>query len=261
MTLDGLLRPLASGFCVALTAAALMPAGGPALAQQYGAPVRYGEPYAPPTYAPPSGAGLRRGMDDTPRREAYRDPPPVRPGIWQGLYVGGHGAYVTGSATPSGNWDKVDVSGGGLGLHAGYNAQFGNWVVGLEADGTWSNASGSRAFADPATVDARAHWTNSLRLRAGYAFNNVLLYATGGAALGNFEMGVTAPSITSSISQTSLGYVVGGGVEMKFAENWSGRIEALHYGFNGKSFDFATGTVPVDLSVTTVRAGLTYHFH
>ena len=266
MTLDCLLRPLASSFCVALTAAALMPQGGQAQAQQYGAPMRYGEPYAPPKTEPklierPSGVGRRRAMDDTPRREAYRAPPP-RPSIWQGLYVGGNVGYVAGSATPSGSsWDKVDLSGAGLGLHAGYNAQFGNWVVGLEADGTWSNASGSRAFTNPATVDANANWTNSLRLRAGYAFDNVLVYATGGAALGKFDIGVTAPSVASVVSQTSFGYVVGAGVEMKFAQNWSGRLEALHYGFNNKTLDFATGSEPVDLGVTTVRAGISYHFH
>ena len=265
MTLDALLRPLASSFCVALTAAALMPPGSQAQAQQYGAPMRYGEPYAPPAYAPPpydkpSGVGRRRAMDDTPRRQFDAEAP--RPNIWQGLYVGGHVGYVTGSATPSASsWDKVDLSGAGLGLHAGYNAQFGNWVVGLETDGTWSNASGSRVFTDPSSVDAHSNWTSSLRLRAGYAFNNVLVYATGGAALGNFDIGVTTPSVSSVISQTSLGYVVGAGVEMKFARNWSGRLEALHYGFNNKTYDFATGSVPVDLGTTTVRAGLSYHFN
>ena len=256
MTVDVLMRPVAFKICAALVAAILLPMASPAEAQQYGAPSRYGEPYAPP-----SGVGQRRAFDDTPRRNSYRAPPPVRPSIWQGLYVGGHGAYVTGSATPSGGFDSVDFSGGGGGLQVGFNAQHGNWVVGLEGDGTWTNATGSRSFDGPVSVDARANWLSSLRLRAGYAFDNVLVYGTAGAAVGNFDLSVTNTTLASSATNSNFGYVVGGGVEMKFAQNWSGRLEALYYGFNEKSFNFATGTVPVDLGVTTVRAGISYHFN
>lgn len=253
MSLDGLLRPLAYSFCLGLTGLALAPVAGPAQAQQYGAPMHYGEPYAPP-----SGLGQRRAFDDTPKRQSYAEPV-VRPSIWQGLYLGGNAGYVTGHATPSGAYDNVDFSGGAFGLHGGYNAQTGNWVMGLEADGSWSNASGSSA--NPATVNARMNWNNSLRLRAGYAFNNVLVYATGGAAFTNFDIGIPSLAASSSISQTSLGYAAGGGVELKFDRHWSGRVEALHYGFGEKTYDFATGTVPVGLGATTVRAGLTYHFN
>ena len=255
MSLDGLLRPLACSFYLGLTALALAPVTGPAQAQQYGAPVNYGEPYAPP-----SGLGKRRAFDDTPRRRSH-DEHGEQPGIWQGLYLGGNVGYVIGSATPAGSYDNVDFSGAGYGLHGGYNVQRDHWVVGLEFDGNWSNAQGSRSFTDPATVDARMNWNNSLRLRAGYTFSNVLIYATGGGAFGNFDLSLSTPAVSSSINQTSFGYVVGGGIEMKFARNWSGRVEALHYGFGDKSYGFATGTVPVDLGVTTVRAGLSYHFN
>lgn len=255
MSLDGLLRPVARSFCVGLTALVLMPQSGTVQAQQYGAPTQYGEPYAPP-----SGVGGRRSMDGTPRRET-NSANYGGPGIWQGLYIGGHGAYVTGSAWPAGTYDTVSFSGGGLGLHGGYNFQRHNWVFGLEADGGWSNASGSRTFADPATVNAGLNWNSSFRLRAGYAVNNVLLYATGGIALGNFDLSVATPSVASGFNKTAAGYVVGGGIEMKFARDWSGRVEALYYGFNSDTYNFASGSVPVDLGVTTVRAGITYHFN
>ncbi len=255
MTANTLLRALACSFSAGLTAMTLLLASSTAQAQRYGAPTRYGEPYAPP-----SGVGSRRPLDDTPRFKNAPPPPMARPGIWQGLYVGGHGGYVTGSATPTNGYDTVDFTGGAFGVHVGYNAQMGNVVIGLEGDGTWSNGSGSRAFSGPAFVQADLNWTSSLRLRAGYAVNNVLFYGTGGLAFGNFGIGVGTTDVASSISQTSLGYVVGGGIEMKFHQNLSGRVEALYYGFNDKTYDFATGSVPVDLNATTIRAGLTYHF-
>ena len=226
MSLDVLLRPLAQGFCMCLTVAALMPQPAAAQAQQYGAPVRYGE-----GYAPSSGVGGRRSMDGTPSRNSYGSAY-GSPSIWQGLYVGGHGAFVAGSAWPTGSYDTVDFSGGALGLHGGYNFQSQNWVFGLEADTGWSNASGSRNFSNPATVDAAMNWNSSFRLRAGYAVNNILFYATGGIALGNFDLSVSTPSAASGINKTTAGYVVGGGIEMKFARNWSGRVEGLYYGFN-----------------------------
>lgn len=257
MTFDVVLRPLALSFCAALGAAALLPATVPATAQSYGAP-RYGEPSN-------SGATPRRALDNSYRRPALAPLPAhrgyPRPGIWQGVYAGGHGGYLAGDATPSQGFDSVDFAGGALGLHVGYNWQGGNWVVGLEGDGTWANGRGSRTFAGPTLVDARADWTSSLRLRAGYSFSNVLIYATGGAAFGGFDLGVDTGGISSRIGETVFGYAAGGGAEMKFTPNMSGRIEALYYGFNDKSFNFASGTLPVDLGVTSVRAGLTYHFN
>ncbi len=248
---------LSRSLYLAVAALALVTAASVVQAQQYGAPTRYGEPYAPP-----SGVGSRRPLDDTPRFK-HSPPPPrmAQPGIWQGLYIGGHGGYVTGSATPTNGYDTIDFTGGVFGVHAGYNAQMGSLVLGLEGDGTWSNASGSRAFGGPTFVQTDMNWTSTLRMRAGYAVSNVLFYGTGGLAFGNFDIGVGTTDVASSISKTSLGFVVGGGVEMKFTQNLSGRVEALYYGFNDKTYDFATGSVPVDLNATTVRAGLTYHFN
>jgi outer membrane immunogenic protein len=220
----------------------------------------YGNAYREEPYA---RVGARRPLDGTPRRGSPRPvayAPPPRPSIWQGIYLGAHGGYSFASATPSQSFDTVDMSGGAAGGHMGVNLQSGNLVIGLEADGTWHDASGSRSFAGPAYVDAFADWTASFRGRLGYAFGNVLVYATGGAALGGFDIGVASGGTASRMSDTVLGYAVGGGLEMEFSPEWSGRIEALHYGFSEKTFQFATGSVPVDLGVTTVRAGLTFHF-
>ena len=251
------MRCVLAGFGAAFLIALVLSA--PASSQQYAAP-RYGEPYKAP---PPAFVGKRRALDGTPRRNQPAPAPyypPVRPRIWEGLYLGGHGGYSFGAATPSNGSDSVDMSGGALGAHLGYNFQNGDWVFGLEADGSWNNASGSGAFAGPTFVDAHTDWTSSLRGRLGYSFGAVLLYATGGVAVGGFDLGVDTGIISSRVNETVFGYVAGGGIEAKLHDNWSGRIEALHYGFGEKHFGFASGNIPVDLGVTTVRAGLTYHF-
>ncbi len=261
-----MLRPLALASSAALAATALWPGAMSASAQHYvppyGAPTKYGAPYTAP---PPSMAGARsdrRALDNS-----YRAPPPtrgyepLRPGIWNGLYIGGNAGYAAGSSTPSGTSDSVDMSGGAFGVHAGYNWQVRELVLGLEGDAAWNNVDGTRSFAGPLTVTAHNDWTASLRARAGYSFSNLLVYATGGVAWGGSDITSASAGLSTSASETLFGYVVGGGLEMKFMPNLSGRIEGLHYGFNDDKHRFGSGSLPIDTSVTTVRAGLTFHFN
>jgi outer membrane immunogenic protein len=100
------------------------------------------------------------------------------------------------------------------GLQAGYNFQFGSFVVGIEGDINWLNASKSASWynsgdwgtgaeicvisaADVAYCDGtweaglRAkttmNWFGTLRGRAGVAFDRALIYVTGGLAFGNIK--------------------------------------------------------------------------
>lgn len=219
----------------------------------------YGQPYAKPVYsagpapfAPPSRAGAsRRSIDQSPREfGAYG-----RPNIWQGLYIGGHvgadfgGADADKSVSPTG------------GLHVGYNWQWNNVVAGLEVDASAKSLEASRNYGGGVRTEASQDWASSMRLRLGYAFDNTLIYATGGYAIGNFDVGLRQPGVAYKSNDTLNGYVVGAGVEMKFAPNWSGRVEGLYYGFAEKTYAFPTGTVKTDVDYATVRAGLTYHFN
>ena len=222
MTFDVVLRPLALSFCAALGAAALLPATVPATAQSYGAP-RYGEPSN-------SGATPRRALDNSYRRPALAPLPAhrgyPRPGIWQGVYVGGHGGYLAGDATPSQGFDSVDFAGGALGLHVGYNWQGGNWVVGLEGDGTWANGRGSRTFAGPTLVDARADWTLQPQA-AGWIF----LQQCSDLCHRRRRIRRVRPRRRYrrhffTHRRNCFWICGGGGVEMKFTPNMSGRIEA-----------------------------------
>lgn len=254
MSVVVLLRPLALASLAIVSVVSLQQ---PAAAQQYGAPVTYGSPYGPP---PPARAPKpRRQLGEPYRVSSYE--PAGRPGIWQGLYVGGNVGYVSGGLTPDGTIGTLDLTGGTVGGHVGYNWQFGAVVLGIEGDGAWNNADGTRSFAGPVLVAAQNDWLMSARLRAGYSFGQALIYATGGIAWGNFDLSIADTLGASRASETLFGYVVGGGLEMKLAPNWSARVEGLYYGFGESDFRIGGGAVPVDAHTTTIRAGLTYHFN
>lgn len=75
-------------------------------------------------------------------RPAYKAPTYVRamPYNWAGFYVGGNvgsgwataSADLTGPAGLTSNSASENLNGGIFGAQAGYNWQFGQWVVGLE---------------------------------------------------------------------------------------------------------------------------------
>ena len=254
------LRPCAPASFAALSATAVFATAPSASAQQYVPPYKassqYGAPYSPP----PSMAGARRPLDSSYSAPQYGSER-VRPGIWNGLYLGGNAGYAVGDATPSGSLDTIDISGGSLGVHAGYNWQFRDWVLGLEGDAAWNGVEGSRTFSGPLWVQAQNDWTATLRVRAGYSFSNLLVYATGGLAWSGVDLSSSTGATGGSTRETLLGYVIGGGLEMKVTSNISARLEALHYGFNDDHFTIGGSSLPIDTSMTTLRAGLTFHFN
>ncbi len=102
---------------------------------------------------------------------------------------------------------------------------------------------------------------SSARLRLGYASGNWLVYATGGVALGDIDVALKDTGIDDQMSQTMVGYAIGGGVELKLTDSWVARVEALHYGFSEEEFKSAPGRIGIDADVTTVRAGLSMRFN
>jgi outer membrane immunogenic protein len=165
------------------------------------------------------------------------------------------------------------------GFEAGYNWQVGsNWLLGLEADFSFSGMSGQTSststfdnappIAQASTVDQKTDWYGTVRGRAGWiATPNLLLFGTGGFAYGrvadsaNYVLNSSAPGgvaaaviavapfgaiclingatcFSGSSFQTRTGWTVGGGAEWMFNQHWSAKIE---YQF----VDLGTGTVRV----------------
>ncbi len=144
------------------------------------------------------------------------------------------------------------------GALAGYNWRAGILVVGAEVDIT-ALAGGGRqetvgykdAFTEYRTeAAAELNAIATLRARMGFLVDaRTLLYATGGLAAGHashavhaFDVGSGCGNgsglcITGNESGWSTGWVVGGGAEFLFAENWTLRGEFLHYDLGSIGFE------------------------
>lgn len=197
-----------------------------------------------------------------------RPPPPVYkapavvapPFSWTGFYIGGNvgAGWSRGSWTDSLfglNWNPnnnaVFIGGGQVGA----NYQIQNFVVGLEADFDWAannnNSSNSVTVitgAGPQTfqLSANNRWITTVAARVGYAWDRVLVYAKGGGGWvgnGNFTLlnVGTGATFTASNSNTNAGWLVGGGVEWAFAQNWTVRAEYDFLGLNNRSFTVPAG--------------------
>lgn len=159
---------------------------------------------------------------------------------WSGLFVG----FNAGGGTDRNCWTNLfaggvptvpsvsegcpQATGALLGGQIGYRWQVSNWVFGVEAQGDWANLEGttSSLFLTTPLVTNQSK-INGLGLftgQVGYAWNKVLWFAKGGAA-------VTSNQYNGSLTETSAGFdqgsdtrwggAVGTGIEVGFAPNWS----------------------------------------
>jgi opacity protein-like surface antigen len=194
---------------------------------------------------------------------------------------GGGGGGGGGGAAVVGLEDDDGILGG---VHLGYNWQKGAYVFGVEGD------------ADIADEDFRDYLA-SARVRLGYSFDRVLLYGTAGVAFaktaGSVASLLTTPGgpggdgadgkhenvagfgggvggagglgggtiTTTSEGDDKVGFVVGGGFEVKLSQSTSLGLEGLYYGFDGgdgsSSGDFFEADD--DASVAVVRGRVTFH--
>lgn len=259
-------------------------------------------------------------------------PPPF---TWTGFYVGlnaggawasnGHnnnGLFPFVGAIPLGTFVPVSShssNNGGFigGVQAGYNYQFtpgSGFVVGVETDIDYANIGRNHSATFPAftlpqfpgTIFSPALGVNNnhsnqylgtVRLRAGYAWDRFLVFATGGFAYGgvnNASVGAgviatTAPGFvvpttglvaavptTTAIgiggtrsSSTKTGWTIGGGVEYAWTNNITLKAEYLFANFgNNRSAPgvFLPGIASAfnnrggSVDVNIFRVGLNYKF-
>lgn len=198
---------------------------------------------------------------------------------WTGAYAGIQGGWGWGdldrvesliNPTQTGH---LHGDGGLAGGTLGYNCQSSNWVVGVEADYAWSDirVGGHNATVFPlctnggiGTCGAKLENFGTVRGRLGYAVDRVLFYGTAGLGFGDLKGFVSQPFFGSgSSTKFSTGFVYGGGIEAIIVNNWSAKIEYLHYDA-GDSSKFQNATVVVnradDWSADIVRVGLNYKF-
>jgi outer membrane immunogenic protein len=202
---------------------------------------------------------------DIPARMPTKAPAFVPAYNWTGWYLGIQGGYGFGRSswtdTASGlTTGGFDVDGALVGGTLGVNWQTGNWVFGLEGDGSWSNIRGSTTVNCTPRCETRNNWLGTVRGRAGYAFDRVLPYITGGLAVGDIEAVGTGTQ-----SSTEAGWTVGAGVEWALAGPWTAKVEYLYADLGKMSCSAAvctgvTGPTDVKLDTNIVRAGVNYRF-
>jgi len=177
---------------------------------------------------------------------------------WSGFYVGinGGGGWSRIGDNDDGN---IKTNGGTVGGQIGYRWQASNWVFGVEGQGNWADFTKNWVQNwndDDNTVQRDKFRTDSFALitgQVGYAWNNVLLYVKGGAAVINNKLDSVAKGDTLSqsisASETRWGGAVGVGLDYGFAPNWSIGIEWDHAFFSGRDLNFTQ--VDTDKTVTS----------
>jgi outer membrane immunogenic protein len=239
---------------------------------------------------------------------------------WQGFYVGGQGGYGSSDENFSGStsnmiaplvannvvqqtgvstWNiglgKDSARSSGFGGFTGYNWQWADVVLGLEASYLHGEFGGSSSGSEGPLVfplsDGNYHSVTAsslaaisisdmatFRARAGYAYGSFLPYAFGGVALGNADITRTAtvqdnwaPTIAGAIvscsspshpvcntyssSQVQHGHLIYG-----YSAGLGVDINLIGGLFMRAEWEYVRFTDQIDTSINTVRAGLGYKF-
>jgi len=214
--------------------------------------------------------GPKRSMKDTPAvvESAFGAPVYNWSGLYGGVLLGGVSQGWMVDFNRNNNHGPADIGSTGItyGAMLGYNVMVSpNFVLGVEADIGASNASQSNAIFDNDTSYSTIGTFGSVRGRAGYAVDRLLIYGTAGFAFGQItneiQKGRNAGEEIVHSKKWENGYVVGGGLEYAFAGNLLGRVEYLYSNYGTVSLRNREGNV-ADMTndMHQVRVGLAYKF-
>src|ERR1700691_2770021 len=202
-------------------------------------------------------------------------PPPPPAFSWSGVYIGAQLGYGWNNSsapfdTSFGFALPNESNGGGIlgGVHIGYNYQVSQFVFGLEGDvnGSSQSASGVDPFDYAGVVGFHTSKDidASIRGRIGYAFDRVLIYATGGGAYGNFRTSYNDGFAFDTFNTGRVGWTVGGGLEYAIDNNWSVRAEYRYTDYGAVTdapvFSDLSGFVAHHIRDNRVQAGFSYKF-
>jgi outer membrane immunogenic protein len=228
-----------------------------------------------------------------PDRGGYKDSPIISPvQSWTGFYIGVNGGYgfnrdsddiryfVAGGTQVNrgAGFESDGAFGGG---QIGYNWQRDRFVFGIEADiqgGDISDRFNQVSAPGNAIAGLRPQgrqdidYFGTVRGRIGYAFDQTLVYFTGGFAYGSVDQRVNVLTPGGALAasfrkdDTETGYVLGGGIEQKLTPAWSIKAEYQYIDLGSTRL---TGTAPalggigtftndIDTNFHTVRVGLNY---
>jgi outer membrane immunogenic protein len=222
---------------------------------------------------------------------------------WSGFYVGVHGgggwgrkdisapSFPFGAAVITPAASSNNISGWLAGGQIGYNFQGGpgpfggRWVIGGEAQASWSRLDDTVACSAVVTIpglgalplnvncSSKVDSLGTIALRFGSAFDRTLIYSKVGAAWTHdkYQDDVTTPAFAPLSfvgSETRWGWMVGAGIEYAFGNNWSGKIEYNYLDLGTETVRYSSvAPAPsafVDASirerVQVVKVGVNFHF-
>ena len=161
-------------------------------------------------------AAMPASAADLPRGTPYRAPAYAAQYNWTGFYLGINGGGGFGDSDWNGFAVSNSPSGGMIGGTAGYNWQGAgsSWVFGLEGDIDWAFISDTVICGVGTACETRNNWFGTVRGRAGYAFDRIMPYVTGGLAVGDIKTSIAG---VGSAHDTKTGWTVGGGIEAALA--------------------------------------------
>ena len=218
---------------------------------------------------------------------------------WSGCYLGANGGWIGGRDdydTYRWYYDHGDYirfprsfssneSAGTFGGQFGCQFQSGSWEIGGEWDWNWSGLTEDTTLSylnshDPInqTTHKRVDWFSTARARLGFAWDRVMIYATGGLAYASYDAYTHVGNagyplfFRGGYHQNRFGYAVGGGLEWAFANNWTAKAEFLYLDFGAFDFkspvevlfpsiDFDDWHTHVDAKEYVARIGINYLFH
>lgn len=182
-------------------------------------------------------------------------PPPVPIFTWTGVYIGGQIGYawakdngnlsnqgpLGGTIVPSAFVSSTSNSQGVLGgAHMGYNWQINQWVLGLEGEVDGTSLRKTVLPVSYVSSTTNLFIQGSILGRLGYAFDRVLVYATGGGTYGAIHNSYNVLGQVGSFPTARSGWTVGGGIAYAVNDNWSVRAE---YRFSNFGFFYDTPIV------------------
>jgi outer membrane immunogenic protein len=221
------------------------------------------------------------GPEALPSGKEMKEVAPAPPSCpnWTGFYIGGFGGYKFAATVISldlfGDWnassndradrdvieprgsEDLDTSGAELGGLIGYNYQWNEWVLGLEASGGYlwlRDSNETDIFVIPESnhryslrTSLKTHYLTTIGGRIGYAFCRWLPYVTGGLAVGDIDFDQIILQHGSSgsvffdeggnISDTQTGWMVGAGLQYAITDHWSARAQYQYVDLGCSNFD------------------------
>ena len=145
------------------------------------------------------------------------------------------------------------------GITGGYNHVFDQFLLGVEADIALSEADGTASYFTSEGVNVDLDWLSTIRGRIGFIHEDLLIFATGGLAMGGLEANVFGSS-PSNLDKTAVGYAVGGGAEWAISDRMTVKAEYLYIDLAGEDLSATFIFDRVGLETSLVRLGVNWQF-